>query len=188
MILLLIFLYCIAFLYTVQRAGRPKSEDLHMLHSLFESFQNEIVTSEKKIIGRKAEIWNKIKQTHNQTRTINGIYVAATKWWKDFQNDERSDQGNVLPEVSIETSYESNKSNDCETTFSSNGDTVSPQNDEIHFNIFIGAKVWQNIKPVECQYNRKADSCHKQGIRKYKTMKPGVWSNVIANKIVVILI
>lgn len=157
--------------------GRPQSVDLQDLHNLFESYRAQIVTPENKIIGKNEKIWNNIKQQCTQKRSTQAIFIAANRWWKAVKKDDSMSSENNEPNISIETSRELNES------FSSNEDNSAARSIETTFSIWIAAKIWLNIRPVECEYKRKPDALHKTGVRKYISLKPGLWTNVIAEKI-----
>lgn len=53
----------------------------------------------------------------------------------------------------------------------------------INFNIHLSAEVWKSISPVPVSYNRKADRRHKGRTRTFMTLKKGVWTNVILERI-----
>lgn len=66
---------------------------------------------------------------------------------------------------------------------SSHEEFSSPKDKGIKFNIQFSSKQWNTIKPIEVSYVRKHKASHKSGVRKYRSLQPGLWTEVFSKEI-----
>lgn len=112
--------------------------------------------------------------------TIGALYTDALKWYNDTSNVENSPPAkateNKLKDISLELSEPEDASTDSETDFH------ETESVDLHFSFALAFEVWQTMEPVPKQYDRH-DSTHTTKLRTYHVLEPGLWTNILAEKI-----
>lgn len=159
--------------------GRPIGHNTSDLKKLFEKYEEKIV-KDGRIVSPKSEIWSHICQTHSINKKSKAIYTAALRWLSKTRKDAESESENQTQnenDVSVETSME------CTDKSSSYDESTPPKKNGVKFQIHFSSKQWNTIKPAEISYARKRKGSHKSGIRKYRTLQPGLWTDVFSKEI-----
>lgn len=153
--------------------GRPLLHKTLALQRLFELYNSELVV-DGKVVSPKSQIWKeicrKISETFPKT-TEKAVYTAALKWWNAVKTQSVSQSSFENLDISI-----MEKSTDSVESINS---IDKVRQTLVKFKIELSAKVWDTISPVERLYARKSV----KGVRSYKVLKPGVWTNVILDEI-----
>lgn len=152
--------------------GRPKSKSSDLLIEKFELFRDDIIQNEK-VVPPSSEIW---KNFGLKDITNKAIYSAALRWFDKQCDSKDKEYLQCEPEISMEISLVSKDD-------SSLNSTEEKEISAKKFSIVLSNDVWKTIEPCSTQYRRKIDETHKSGVRTYYILQPGVWSNVIADKI-----
>lgn len=155
--------------------GRPKSEKAEMLEDLFDLNVNQIITNNK-VLPATTEIWEKFV-TYGNAKTV---YTAALRWWREKK--EKIEHSIIQPDdtkVSMEISLDSR--DEASTSLNSSSEVAVPTAKK--FTIVLSNEVWKTIEPCQTVYRRKIDGTHKSGLRQYYVLKPGVWTNVLSDRI-----
>lgn len=162
--------------------GRKRAISKDIVHSVFDKYK-EIIVKENGVIGAKEgkKIWETLQNSKeiNKKMTVGALYTEAYKWFHEMKksiNDSNDDQVDELNDdfndISLEIS--SNGSNE---NSSSEDDTT-----DIKFSVTLSYEVWDTIKPVEKTCFRN-DRSHKIQSRTYYVLQPGVWTNVLIERI-----
>lgn len=164
-------------------AGRPKTKTATELEKLFLIYRDQI-HNDCNIVPPKSAICSTLCEKTGKVvneKNSKAIYTAALRWCSTLKAKSEDDENDPQCDISIETSLEATKSSD-ETSFPLEDDNAQKK-DVKKIKIRIGSNVWRTIEPteIECARNRKGP--HKSGVRKYLTLKPGLWTNVFANEI-----
>lgn len=136
------------------RKGESKEEIVKIL----EDHYDEIVIGSK-IIGPANGIWEEIKSKHNVRLTSKAIYTEALKWLSSREEEKETESDGSAEEG------ESIKVN-------------MSQVQVIKFSVRINVRVWNQIKPIQKQYNRKGGKK-----RTYSVLPPGLWTYKIQQAI-----
>lgn len=146
-------------------AGRPGVIRRDQLIKIFESYREKIVR-DNKVIVPSDKIWQDLSINIVKNASAKSIYTAALRWWKEMTVKQTIDDSVV------------DGQSDCEDTSLS-----SVTNNKINFNVYLSGEVWQQISPVPQKYYRKKDRDHKGKSRTYLVLKPGIWTNVLIERI-----
>lgn len=169
-------------------AGRKYNISPDYLKSIFEENIAKIIDARKKVTVPGDEIWEKIREKVGGKKLAKTLYNDALKWWaeKDVAEiDANIEQPNEPTDISEPTniSIEISAPSDCESDesyFASEDE--APQADDINFSISLSHEVWETIQPVEVQHRRK-DKSHQTNTRLYHELPPGLWTNVLSDRI-----
>lgn len=151
--------------------GRPKSEKSDILEELFESKQNELILNNK-VLPPTTAIWCEFNSYGN----AKAIYTAALRWWKHRTTPSEINQNDT--NASMEISLESKDESSTSLNSSAENEILTKK-----FSIVLSNEIWKTIEPCQTEYRRKINNTHKSGVRSYYVMKPGVWTNVISDRI-----
>lgn len=162
-------------------AGRKRAIPKEIVHDLFETYRDKIVNGNN-IVGVKEgiEIWNEIRENENVSRkmTVGALYTEAYKWWKEINNSKK-DSNNDLADDFVD------KFNDISCEISASDHSSSSDKGEknhIKFSVTLSYDVWETIRPETKSYGRN-DKSHKKNTRTYQFLKPGVWTNILIERI-----
>lgn len=99
--------------------------------------------------------------------TSKALYTAAKRWYlDDFKNSD----------TTLDTSNEISR-NECANT------SASDDVNTIRFTVVLAPDVWNTIAPNEVTYHRNTDDTHNIKQRKELVLKPGVWTDVLVDRI-----
>lgn len=165
-------------------AGRKRAVPKEIVHQIFEENVSSFV-KENKVVAEKEgiEIWKQIQSDEriNNGMTTKAIYTEALKWFKSKKRDASSskveDIADKFKEISFEASESSEFSDGC-----SDDEFFKKRSNEIVFTVNLSYEVWETIKPVPKDCTRN-DKSHKTHSRKYYVLQPGVWTNVLIERI-----
>lgn len=115
--------------------------------------------------------------------TPKAIYDDALRWYeKKIENkvenkiDESIETDDLL-DISIEMSTRINS----DVSYVDSEEEAPHQND-INFTISLSYDVWNTIKPIPKEHRRN-DKTHKTNVWIYHTLPPGVWTNILIDRI-----
>ncbi len=150
--------------------GRPIAQKTIELHKIFVAYEKSIVKNNK-IVEPKSDIWTFLQKKlpdNINTSSTKALYTAALKWWNR----------------AVEQLDNSNHSSYSVSSVSSvkSSPIVENKSAIIKFTIELSDKVWETIKPETKLYARKNEE-NKNSVRSYEVLKPGVWTNVILDRV-----
>lgn len=152
--------------------GRPEAERSTVLFAFFDSNQDSFVSGSK-VLPPSNDVYGwfrKKLQRKGFEISEKGIYSAAVRWFARKSIVEPSP-------IKAETDFDMSTSTNDESTLNS---SVERSAEIIRFSIKLKHTVWKTIEPVEINYRRNHTV---KGVRTYKVLQPGVWSNVIVDAI-----
>lgn len=163
--------------------GRKKATLTPILESIFNANQTEIIDEFQKVVPPKSEIWETIWKNDQINKQIGkkAIYTAALRWWKNSIDNAKTIRNESSDFVDI--SYETNPpdENESDSEYVSSTDDAPLPND-VHFSISLAHNAWETIKPIATN-NQRHDQSHRTNDRVYYTFPPGLWTNILAEKI-----
>lgn len=163
-------------------AGRKRTVPVEIVHNLFRENEIRIIDDRKRVIVPKDTIWEELRKHEliKNKMTAKAIYTEALNWWKNIEDADQEPiekEVNDFNGISIELSPPANKS----LSFSTSFDT-SIESNGVKFSITLAYGVWQTIQPVPKNYKR-TEKTHKKKTRCYYTLEPGLWTNVLVDRI-----
>lgn len=166
--------------HNFKRSGRPAHVLLDILKNIFEKKLDAIIISGKVIVPSD-KIWTEICNEIEKKKTPKAIYNDALRWWtakrleagqskqSDVQVESESDEGE-RDELEIESELSSEYNDD------------PPSPNDINFTISLSYEVWKTIEPMPTEHRREDDS-HKTKTRIYYELQPGLWTNILVERI-----
>lgn len=158
-------------------AGRKRRVSLDTLYKKFDENEEKIVC-ENKVVAPKNPIWDTIYLQVGRKSTPKAIYTDALNWYKGRKAEivDESSEENDISDISIEM----DPAIDSDESYVSDDERAHAN--DINFTITLSYDVWNTIKPVPTE-NRRKDKTHKTNVRIYYTLPPGVWSNILIDRI-----
>lgn len=154
--------------------GRKGAVDREELYNVFSSYEDKIIENGR-VVAPTSEAWKKLSESLSNTNP-KAIYSAALRWYRS--ENEKHEVSEVICYEFDDISMED--SGDASTSLNT---TDSPKCERINLNIYLSADVWKRISPVPVRHNRCAERNRKNRSRIVMTLKKGVWSNIILEKI-----
>lgn len=166
--------------------GRKQKPLSITIQSIFEENQSKIIDERKKVMPPASNIWETLRKGPEIAKKMSAkaIYSAALRWWTD--KNENSDLGNISVESNptnlADMSYETDppEASDSDGSYCSGDD--KPRANDINFSISLSKDAWETIQPIATK-NRRNDKSHKVDQRTYYTLPPGLWTNILTDKI-----
>lgn len=161
--------------------GRRGAVAQEQLFEVFLSFEKDIV-NDNRVVVPSAKIWNNLHMNYFPKLNAKAIkfYSAALRWWANRIKNVSAEYTRCDEDEFNEVSIEDQDHQD--STFNTTNSDSGTQN-PINFNIYLSPEVWKKISPVPVQYNRKRELHRRNESRTFMTLKKGLWTNVILEKI-----
>lgn len=163
--------------------GRKRAIDKATVYEVFADNRSEIVEENKVIsIKQNETIWKQIHDDHRikKRMTVAALYTEALKWYKEISSNEDISPVKTIEkkikDISLELSQSGDETADSDTDFNEN------ESVDFSFSFTLSYEVWQTIQPVPKQYERR-DKIYKTQLRTYHVLPPGLWTNVLVEKI-----
>lgn len=139
--------------------------------------KDEIIV-DNKVVEPSNGIWLAIQVSLENKSTPKAIYNDALRWYAEQNKEKRgSDEGDGdIPGISIEMSESDSVESDV------NSENEKPRHADINFTVSLTNEIWKTIQPMPTEHRRK-DKSHKTNIRVYHKLAPGVWTNVLIDRI-----
>lgn len=164
-------------------AGRKRNVEFDVLKNIFEENKDKIIDERKKVAKPSNSIWKEIYEQVDRKTTQKAIYNDALRWYekKTGKTDDEHDNLSDESDISIRRSDTRSVSSDSFGNYSSSeGDEIHDK--DIRFSISLSLEVWRTIEPVPFEQKRN-ESTHKTKSRVYLQLTPGLWTNVLIEKI-----
>lgn len=158
-------------------SGRREDHTTKILDSLFRQYEEQIIENDKVAVPKNG-IWSFIRTKHSIKKTDKAIYNAAKRWKSKREQPVASDN-EFENDISMETSMERS----IETSTEEFSSPKVPKDKGKKFVMQFSSKQWNTIKPVEVSYARKRGASQASGVRKYKCLQPGLWTEVFSKEI-----
>lgn len=157
-----------------KKCGRKPLFDKIKLFKIFDENEEKIKT-DNGVVGPTSNIYVKIQRVYQISMTIQSIYLAATRWNKQKENENLSPQSATESNVNStqDTSSEEPSDHSLNDSFWSSDDENT-----IKFSITLSAQIWKTIQPSEVNYQNKSTKT-----RTYTVLKQGAWTELLADKI-----
>lgn len=162
--------------------GKKRAVEKASVYAVFEENRSDIVKENKIVSIKKYEpVWNRIRNDDriNKAMTAGALYTEALKWYKEISNIETIPDKTIekkIKDISLELSQSESASADSDTDFNEN------ESVDFCFSFKLTHEIWQTIQPVQKQYERR-DKTHKKQLRTYHVLEPGLWTNVLIERI-----
>lgn len=166
-------------------AGRKRAVPKEVIHQIFDETVFSIVKGDKIVSEKEGiDIYKQIQSDEriNFAMTTKAIYTEALKWFKS-KNLEACASSSKLEDIDDkfkEISFEASESS--ESHVGSDDEFFETRSSEVVFTVSLSYEVWETIQPIpkECIRN---DKSHKTHLRTYYVLQPGVWTNVLSERI-----
>lgn len=162
-------------------AGRKRAVPKVIVHNIFKAMKDELIDERNRVVKPSSAVFISIQNDEriNRAMTTKAIYSEALKWWNDFIDKSKDASSSGISDASF-PSIEA----DPISTNSSSVSSITPDNrSDFTFTLTLSSEVWETIQPIPKDYKRNPDKCHKTKSRLYYVLEPGVWTNILVDRI-----
>lgn len=156
-------------------AGRKRKVPIEDVIQKLSEHKDEIIVNNK-VVPPSNKIWLAIHESLGCKSSAKRIYSDALRWYASQNNGDSAESGDDIFDLSIEASDSDAAEND------ENSENEKCKHSDLKFTISLTHQTWTTIQPMPVEHRRN-DKTHESNIRVYHRLAPGLWTNVLIDRI-----